>query len=383
MFLLCVAVLGVSCSGAKRVAKKTIPKKLTDYNQTTNVQRLWSRKIGPAQDNYSVLRAIKVGSALYVANIRGDVFAIDAETGALIWRERIKDISAKATQISGGVGIHADLILIGDERGRLYALSRNTGELKWTTALTAPIMSPPVSAQNIILVRTADGKLHARAALDGRELWTYIHPLPLLTLRGYGMPTVISGAVIVGWDDGHVIALGLENGNELWRYRLSRPEGDSVIERLVDVDGDLVINGEVLHAVSYQGSLGAISWQNGTPAWLAEASSYWTPAVGLGQLYIVDDKSHLVAYDERTGQLRWTLDLLEYRELGAPTTAGNYIATADKFGFLHLVSQLDGHLVGRQRHNKKGVRAPIISDGNVMYVLGNGGHLAAYRINTL
>jgi outer membrane protein assembly factor BamB len=383
IILLCVVVFTSSCASSKKVAKSAKPKELTDFSQSVVMQRVWSRNIGHAQDRYSLLRGVKVGSAIYVANIRGDVFAVDAETGGLIWRNRIKEVAEKSTQLSGGVGAHSDLILLGDERGRMYALSRNTGEKKWMTELSAPIMSQPVGARNTIVARTADGKMHARASLDGRELWTYTSTLPLLTLRGYGTPLIVSDAVIAGWDDGHIIAMTLKSGEELWRYRLARPEGDSVVERLVDVDGDVILNGEFLHAVSYQGNLGTLSLRGGTPSWVEAASSYWTPAVGLGQLYIVDDKSHLLAYDERTGQTRWSLDVLEYRELSAPVTVRNYVAMTDKFGYCHLVSQLDGNVVGRVRHNRKGIRAPVIADGNFLYILGNDGRLSAYEISAL
>lgn len=380
--LLCLVMLGVSCSNASKQAKKlaNAPKPLQEVTGEVRLQRLWSRKLGATQDKYSLLRMAQFGSALYVANIHGHVFAIDNEKGRLLWRHHIKEIRAQKTRLSGAVGLYSDLLLLGDERGRLFAISRNTGEQKWMIKLSAPIIVPASGAKNVVVARTADGKIHARSAVDGRELWTYSSVLPVLTLRGYSAPLVISDAVLVGLDDGYVVAIGLDNGSELWRYRLARPTGDSVIERLVDIDGDLVLNGDLLHAVSYQGSIGAVTWQNGQSVWEEDASSYLTPATGLGHVYIVDEDSHVVAYEERRGQLRWKQEQLANRSLGPPSTISSFVVVVDKFGYTHLLGQLDGRLVARVRHNKTGARAPIITDENIFYILGNRGRLSAYRI---
>jgi len=44
------------------------------------------------------------------------------------------------------------------------------------------------------------------------------------------------------------------------------------------------------------------------------------------------------------------------------------------------LSQVDGRFVGRTRVDSDGIRAPIQSRGNTLYVFGNGGNLSAYTV---
>jgi outer membrane protein assembly factor BamB len=59
---------------------------------------------------------------------------------------------------------------------------------------------------------------------------------------------------------------------------------------------------------------------------------------------------------------------------------GRYEAVADFEGYVHLLSQVDGSLAGRVKVDGDGVRADMLSDGNILYVFGNSGDMVAYEI---
>jgi outer membrane protein assembly factor BamB len=61
----------------------------------------------------------------------------------------------------------------------------------------------------------------------------------------------------------------------------------------------------------------------------------------------------------------------------------SYVAVADFEGYVHLLSQVDGEILGRVRPDKDGVRADMLSSGNTLYVFGNSGKLQAYDITSL
>jgi outer membrane protein assembly factor BamB len=48
-------------------------------------------------------------------------------------------------------------------------------------------------------------------------------------------------------------------------------------------------------------------------------------------------------------------------------------------GYVHLLSQIDGRIVGRTRADSDGVRAAMVSGAGLLYVYGNSGKLTAYR----
>jgi outer membrane protein assembly factor BamB len=59
------------------------------------------------------------------------------------------------------------------------------------------------------------------------------------------------------------------------------------------------------------------------------------------------------------------------------------VAVVDFEGYLHLLSQVDGTLVGRSRPDSDGARADMIASGNRLWVYGNSGKLSAYDVRAL
>ncbi|MGA0806760.1 MAG: PQQ-binding-like beta-propeller repeat protein, partial [Pseudohongiellaceae bacterium] len=174
----------------------------------------------------------------------------------------------------------------------------------------------------------------------------------------------------------------LDNGTLRWEERVAIPTGRSEIDRLIDIDGELILTdaGLVL-APSYQGYFAAIDAVTGQTRWRSEESSYVGASFGFGNLYLVDDADLVKAY--RTGEdaTIWESDALIRRQLSAPLGFSNFVAVADFQGYVHLLSQVDGRFVGRARVDRKGVRARMVNQGNTIYVLGNSGKLAALRVD--
>jgi len=55
----------------------------------------------------------------------------------------------------------------------------------------------------------------------------------------------------------------------------------------------------------------------------------------------------------------------------------------DEDGYLHILNMSDGTLVARKKIDGDGVRSPMVSDGDVLYVLSNGGKLVALTVTPL
>lgn len=357
---------------------KTRPAILKPFVEEVAAERIWRYKMARAQENYSHIRMALDEQKIFAVDFKRNLHAIDATNGRRLWRSRIK-----MEELSGGVGIGGGLVFVGDKNGGLYAYHQSDGAFAWRKQLAAQILAPPTADNELVIVRTDDALIYALSVDDGSEVWRYIGGLPSLTLQGNGPPLIADNIVLAGLDNGRLVALNLKNGDEIWRLRFARSEGDSIIERLVDIDGDLLVDGDALYVTSYQGVLGAVLWRSGDLGWQVPDSSFWGLAAGLGNLYLVDPESVIKAYLQRDGELNWQQDILIRRQLSAPETIRNFIVVGDNKGYIHFLKQLDGNLVGRIRHNKAGVTARILVDGNTLYCLGNDGNISAYRTNIL
>src|SRR5690606_26603123 len=135
-------------------------------------------------------------------------------------------------------------------------------------------VSAPQSNGRVVALQTVDGKLVALDAATGQQRWIYETTIPALTLRGSSKPVFASNTVLAGFANGMVAAVNVNNGFLLWEERVAIPQGRYDIERVIDVDGDLLLAGNTLFASSYQGNLMAFDVQSGKITWVMDASSY-------------------------------------------------------------------------------------------------------------
>ncbi len=349
------------------------PAELTDLNEEVNLNRRWSVNVGDGQgDYYSQLHPAIDRDMIFAASANGNVVAVNRATGNVAWRVR------SDRTISGAVGASNGLVLFGTREAEVVALDQFSGRELWRASVSSEVLSAPQTNGTIVALQTVDGKLIGLDAVTGKQNWIYESTVPALTLRGSSSPVISGNVVISGFSNGMVAAVNASNGFLLWEERVAVPQGRYDIERVIDVDGDLLLAGNTVFASSYQGNLMAFDVQTGRIVWGTEASSYHGMAQGFGNTYYVDDKSQVFAIRNNSEDVVWENKGLRLRRITAPRTIGNYVAVADFEGYLHLLSQIDGHFVGRTRVDNDGVRGNMVADNDTIYVFGNSGRLAAY-----
>jgi outer membrane protein assembly factor BamB len=191
---------------------------------------------------------------------------------------------------------------------------------------------------------------------------------------------ILSDNAIAGFADGKVVAVNLRSGNVAWEARVAIPQGRSEIERIVDIDGSMALQGSELYAASYQGRLAAIDTRSGRRLWQRNVSSVSGVSVGFGNVYVSDDDGTVSAFLRNGQGVRWQNIDLGFRELSRPTPVNSYVATIDFEGYMHLLSQVDGEIVGRTKVDSSGARADMIARGNRLFVYTNDGTLKAYDV---
>ena len=352
------------------------PAELLDVVSETAINRNWRINVGNGQgDNYKKLTPVVDGGFVFAASDDGEIIAVNTVNGDLMWQTEVEN------SITGGVGAGDGIVMIGTEAAELIVFNQSNGEEVWRASVSSEILSQPKTNGDIVVAQTVDGKLIALNREDGMQRWTYETTLPALTLRGTSSPILTSeGTVVAGFSNGILVSVAAEDGVYVWEERVAVPDGQYDIERVIDVDGELLVDGSRILAASYQGNLMAFDIASGQIVWGMEASSYHGMDQGFGNIYYSDDKSHLIALRNNSSDVVWQNEELQYRDLTAPKTISNYVAIADYEGYLHLVSQIDGRIVGRTRIDNDGIRSNLIDDDGKLIVYGNSGSLVSLTI---
>jgi outer membrane protein assembly factor BamB len=353
----------------------TPPAKLEEIKDPVQLKELWSRDIGVGYDKQSVnLVPTVLDPYVLAADRDGRVVELSAETGKKLWETKTD------TPISAGPGAGEGLVLVGTSNAEVLALSIDDGSIVWRAPVSSEVLAVPRVDAGVVVIQTADGAIAGLSDKDGHQLWISDHSVPVLTLRGTSSPAVERGAVIAGFASGKVAALTLANGFQVWETSIAIPQGRSELDRLVDVDANPVIVGDTVYVVSFQGKIAIIDLKNGNLGWTRDMSSYTGLGVDFSQVYVTDVDSKVWALSRDNGASVWKQEKLHNRYLTAPEPFGSYVAVGDFEGYLHLLSTYDGHIAGRVRVDRKGIAARPVAVGDVLYVYGKGGTLAAYSL---
>ena len=275
------------------------PAELLDVVSETAINRNWRINVGNGQgDNYKKLTPVVDGGFVFAASDDGEIIAVNTINGDLMWQTEVEN------SITGGVGAGDGIVMIGTEAAELIVFNQSNGEEVWRASVSSEILSQPKTNGDIVVAQTVDGKLIALNREDGMQRWTYETTLPALTLRGTSSPILTSeGTVVAGFSNGILVSVAAEDGVYVWEERVAVPDGQYDIERVIDVDGELLVDGSRILAASYQGNLMAFDIASGQIVWGMEASSYHGMDQGFGNIYYSDDKSHLIALRNNSSDL--------------------------------------------------------------------------------
>ena len=350
------------------------PAKLTKIEtEKISIQQVWRNSVGNLEESYNKIRPYITDQRVYLCDAEGRVEAWKREDGQRLWSINLKE------NISGGVNGGEGIIAIGTENGEVIALGSDDGVERWRAKVPSEVMSLSEAKYGVIAVRTNDSKVHALDLNSGNISWSAGKGAPPLTLRGASQPMVVGDVVLVGFDDGKLMAINIRDGEPLWEVAISTPKGRSELERMSDVDGEFAYLDGIVFAASFNGRVVAIDLDTGKTLWSKDLSSHAGLGVDRDRVYVTDSDDSVWGLDIASGATLWRQDKLLYRELTAPQVMGNYIMTCDLKGYCHWLSKEDGKILGREDIAGDAIEvAPEIINQRA-YVLANNGSLSVLQ----
>jgi len=364
----------ISCG---RHSKETVepPAALTEIEQTLDVHKLWSGKVGRGSVRLRLgLRPAADGTHVYAGGHNGEVAAFDAETGHKVWSVKT-DLA-----LSAGPAFGDGMLVFGTSDGELVSLDAASGEQRWLQTLGSEVVAPPVIASGVVVLRTVDGRLRGFATATGTPMWSVQQNHPALTLRGNTAPRVAGAVVISGFSNGRVGAYDLRTGDAAWEVAVANPTGRSELERLVDVAAGMQVVGNDVYVVASHGRAVGIDLATGTVLWQQEMSSYAGLTADFGNVYVTNDVDAIIALDRNGGAQVWRQEALRLRDLTAPTRYANTLVVGDYQGYLHWLDPADGKFIARQHAASARISAAPLVVGQNVYVQGDDGTVAAYAV---
>ncbi|MEM9345593.1 MAG: PQQ-binding-like beta-propeller repeat protein [Planctomycetota bacterium] len=155
-----------------------------------------------------------------VPDDRDGVYCLSLKTGEVLRHYKTRKDAC-------GISIDAERVYAGDDSGRFYVLSRETGKVVWATRFAESVFAQPLVMAGRVIVGDGQGTIVAIDAASGEVKWKYEGPG---AIRG-GL-SGLNDRVYAVFLFGRVCCFDL-NGNLIWQNEtfLPQPNG-SVMERV-------------------------------------------------------------------------------------------------------------------------------------------------------
>ncbi|RSV17739.1 pyrrolo-quinoline quinone [Sphingomonas sp. ABOLG] len=351
--------------------------------------RVWTASINGGSNRQRLGAAPVIAEGrVFVVDVEANVHAFSAETGASQWTTALSDGDAnKAALFGGGASFDGGRVYATDGLGDVVALNATDGAVVWRSKPGGPLRGAPTVANGQVYVLSQDNQLFALDQNDGKVVWTATASVETQGVFGVAAPAAASGTIVAGFSTGELNAYRYENGRTLWQDALSRTSSSTSVSSLADIDAEPVIADGRVYAVGQGGRMVAVEIATGQRLWEQNFASITTPWLAGEWLFIVTDDARLVCLSRANGKVRWINQLQAYRNVEkrkgpytwfGPVLAGDRLWLTNSRGQLVGTSPADGSVQVTIDNGAPFTLSPVVAN-QTMYVLDQKGRLSAYR----
>ncbi|MDX3850527.1 toll/interleukin-1 receptor domain-containing protein [Streptomyces sp. AK02-01A] len=252
-----------------------------------------------------------------------------------------------------------DLVLVGSDDGRLHAVHRGRMTGAWTAELGGgPVRSSPVVDGELVFAGGDDG-VYALDLASGERAWA-LHTDEPVSSR----PAVVDNTVYVAADDIDVYALPRSYAASVrWLWKRPAPgpgaAGSGPVSSPCLADGMIYVGGR-------SGHLNAIDAVTGTGQWSRRLGDLVSssPVVVDGTVYVGSDDCHVWSLDAATGRVRWDFET-GGPVVSSPAVADGIVYVGSDDGFLYAIEATTGKRRWAFPTGRGVLSSPLVADGTV------------------
>lgn len=355
-----------SHEGIARVPQAVATPPRIDVRWRTDVgaEPMWN--VNPRE--YATPVYLRATDELLTGTTNGMLTKTRASDGSTVW----------SRQLSGGVQatpvVDGQVAFVATMDGKIQAVQTSDGKELWQHSMRGSIETRPAVANGRLFVVDSQDVLHALDAVTGEPLWQYQRQAPeFFTIKGGGTPVVDGDTVFCGFADGTLVALYVDSGQEAWTADLSSGKRE-----LVDVDVAPVVMKDRVYAASYAGGVFALEREDGYVLWHHQAESVSDIQVVGANLLIASAVGRVQSLSTSDGTVQWSFRMRDNIPVSVKAV-GPYAFTSTSNGGLYVMDLFSGHALNYWDPSN-GFNVPVITGGDRVYILSNGGYLYGLKL---
>ncbi len=258
---------------------------------------------------------------LYVIDTEAVVYAFDTKTGQRLWAKSVRAADDPGDiEFGGGVSVEGDKVYASTGIGDVLALSAADGKILWSVRPGGPLRGSPTLSLGTVYVMSQDNQLFALNETDGAVIWQDTGTIQSTGVFGVAAPAAAQGSVVAGYSSGELSAYRYENGRALWGDALSRTNISTSVSTLTDIDADPVIDRGRVFAIGEGGRMASYELVSGQRLWELNIGGIATPLVAGEWVFVVTDRGRLYCIARTAGKVRWVAELPAFTNMKSKNT---------------------------------------------------------------
>ncbi|MGJ8564827.1 MAG: PQQ-binding-like beta-propeller repeat protein [Alphaproteobacteria bacterium] len=289
--------------------------------------------------------------------------------------------------VGGGVAFADGKIYVTSGLGLIKALDAQTGAEVWRKRLPTPMHSAPKVSGGRLFAVSDDNELFAVDANTGDVLWTYQGIVESARMLTAPSPAVIDDVVIAPFASGELVALRVQNGGVLWQDALSSSGRLTPLSSLNDIaSGPVIADGYVI-ASAQSGVMSAFDLRTGQRIWSQPAGTLGFPWIAGDFVYSVTTEGQVVCMSKLTGAVVWLQQLQSFKNeekrktriaWAGPIMAGGRLLTVSSRGEGVEINPYNGAITRTFKVGDPVFVPPVIANETV-YIINDKAKLIALR----
>lgn len=229
-----------------------------------------------------------------------------SNTNSLFPEVKVKWSFQDNSDIGTGVTVAGKLAVYANTRGEIVAVDKNTGTAVWKFATRGKVYSTPAISKNRVVVASTDKNIYCLNLKTGNPEWQFETAKPIVA-----SPAIDGESVFTGSSEGIFRAIDLKSGKLKWQYN----EVSGFVETK-----PLVYDGAICFG-SWGNTFYALDSKSGNLLWKREKynnrmlspAAVW-PVAANGKIFIVAPDRRMTALDAKTGAEIWDSGTFSCRE---------------------------------------------------------------------
>ena len=301
---------------------------------------------------------------LYFAANDGDVFAINAATGKRAWKKKTGRCQAASPAVAGRLVFVPFMNAHPCNRkktkgltGQLIAYYAGSGEVHWSKQI-GPSESSPVVDRGYVYTADWNGRVWSFVGSTGKLRW-----VAKVGAKVKGAVAISGNRLYVGDYGGHLYALDVRTGKQLWRGSSQQRLGGrgQFYSTPTAAYGRVYLGSTDGKVYSFGATTGSVRWSHGTGG-----NVYSSPAVWQQRVFVGSYSGRFYAFDAATGDVKWQFKA-NGPISGSPTVMDGVVYFATLKQRTYGLDVRTGKQVFAWNDGKY---SPIVADDKRVYLVG-------------